>query len=208
MQRFKLGFRNKSALEQLVICEKVVAGFVNLSEEQQARPDYVEATATVAALRASHLRVQSLRAELAAEIKNRKDLLRAARNRVTGSALGISLHVNADPAKLLASGLDLAAPTTIRYGRCAAPENLRAETHALDGVVKLRWEHSLRRAVFAIEYRAESSDEKDWKQYEICARRSCMVKGLTSGVKYLFRVNAYNAHGPGPWCNWVSARVR
>ncbi|MSU57853.1 MAG: fibronectin type III domain-containing protein [Pedosphaera sp.] len=38
--------------------------------------------------------------------------------------------------------------------------------------------------------------------------QNCLVKGLTSGAKYWFRVRAVNGHGPGPWSNPASARVK
>jgi hypothetical protein len=208
MQQFKLGFRNRTALEQLNICERVVAGIATLPEELRTEARNLETIATVSALRDSHNRVEMLRSELKGEVSRRKDLLREARNRVTGAALGIRGYVNAEPAKLLAAGLDLAAPKTVLLGKCPAPENLRAETHALEGVVKLRWKYSMRRCVFAIEFRAESCDEKDWQQYEIRGKRSLLVKGLTSGVKYWFRVRAHGTLGEGPWSNPVCARVR
>lgn len=208
MQHFKLGFRNRTVQEQLSICERALAGMADLPEEQRLLMHYAPAREAVTALRDCHNRVEMLRSELKGEVARRKELLRESRDRVTRSALGLQSCVEKDPAKLLAAGLDLAAPKSIALGKCPAPESFRAEMHALEGAIKLRWKYSMRRCVFAIEYRADTSEENAWQQSEIGTQRSRTVKGLTPGVKYWFRVRAHGALGAGPWSNPVSARPR
>lgn len=139
MQHFKLGFRNRTVLEQLSICERAIAGMADLPEEQRLLVHYAQTRETVTALRDCHNRVEMLRSELKGEVARRKELLRESRVQTTHSALGLQLCLKGDRAKLLAAGLDLAAPNRIALGECPAPESFRAEMHALEGAVKLRW---------------------------------------------------------------------
>ena len=55
---------------------------------------------------------------------------------------------------------------------------------------------------------ADPSVQSGWQQCDVAIRQSCLVKGLTPGVKYWFRVAATNTQGRGPWSNPASARVK
>jgi hypothetical protein len=42
----------------------------------------------------------------------------------------------------------------------------------------------------------------------VASGKSGVVPGLVSGAKYWFRIRASNAHGPGPWSQLASVRVK
>ena len=207
MKKYKIGFRNRSALEQINICERAIANLAKTPEEHRFNVALPEVSATIAAARASHDRVQVLKSELRTETTRRKELLRVARQRVSQTCALVASNVAFEPQKMLAAGLELEAPK-LPIGKPAAPGDLRAEPHDQDGAVRLRFERPVRRCTFEIEFRADSTNETEWNRYDPCLRQSCVVKGLASGVKYWFRVRALNAHGAGPWSNLASARVR
>ena len=207
MQRFKLGFRNKSLLEQLCLCERTVAA-IAASGLPQTDPAYLtDAQATVSALRTSHERVDSLRAELKTELTRRNDLLRTARNQVTRASLGLACAVSFEPVKLLAAGLDLEKPRTAPVGLPAPPDHFSATTTASEGEVRLKWKRTVRRCSFQIEYRRDDEPE-NWKMANLSLRQTCVIAGLVSGVKYWFHVRACNAHGGSAWSGLATARPK
>ena len=207
MQRFKLTFRNKSALDQLCLCERTVSA-IAASGLPQTDPQYLtDAQATVGALRTSHERVDSLRAELRSELSRRNELLRTARNQVTRASLGLACAVSFEPSKLLAAGLDLEASKTAPVGLPAMPDHLRGEPTDNEGEVKLTWRRTVRRCAFEIEYRADHEPD-GWKRANSSYRQTCRIEGLVSGVKYWFRLRACNAHGASAWSNLATARPK
>ena len=207
MQRFKLTFRNKSALEQLCLCERTVSAIAASGLPHLDFTQVTDAQATVGALRTSHERVDSLRAELKCELSRRNELLGKARQQVTNASLGLACAVSFEPTKLLAAGLDLEKSKTAPVGIPAVPDHFSAAPTASEGEVRLKWKRTVRRCSFQIEYRRD--DEPDnWVLTDTSLRQTCVLEGLVSGVKYWFRVRACNAHGASAWSGLATARVK
>ena len=207
MARFKLTFRNKSALEQLTLAEQTLAGIAAKPEHQQDPLQLTDAQATVAALRTSHERVLSLRAELKMEVTRRNALLRESRKKVYNTSLGVQAKTSGEPVKMGEAGLGTEAPKTVKVGKPSAPTNLRAEPTATEGEVRLRYVLPLRRCWFNIEARPDTKPE-GWRLIDSSFRQSALLEGLQSGVKYWFRVSASNSHGTSPWSNLAVARAK
>jgi hypothetical protein len=206
MARHKLGFRNLSALEQLEICDRTIAGMSRSPEEHHAAAKLTEATATVTAARASYERVERLKLQLRAEVAERNRLLHAARQQTTWSAGMMACHCAANPGKLLAAGLQLEQPK-LPIGKPDAPLSVCATAHALEGAVHLRWKRPVRRCTFEIECRTDARPDAVWVSCAHVVQQSTILKGLESGVKYQFRVRAINSHGFGPWSQTANVRV-
>ncbi|MGC3957090.1 MAG: fibronectin type III domain-containing protein [Verrucomicrobiota bacterium] len=204
----KLGFRNKSALAQLLICQRVVANLTRAPKAQLVNVALAETRAAVAAARTSHERLEKLKADLKAETRRRDELLRLARDKVTRAQLGQFNNLNHHAEQAQAAGMELPGSKRRSVGEPAKVANLRAvpATHSTD--ITLRWERSVRRCSFEIQIRLEGEPESEWQHHHVCLRQRCEIKGLKSGGLYWFRVRAHNAHGSGPWSNPVSARVR
>ena len=207
MKRPRLNFRNRSALEQIILCEQAVAKIAAAPDEQRQQLTLPDVTNAVAAARASHQRIQNLKSQLRTETTRRKELLREARSKVRQACNVVAMNLSYEPASMRAAGLEIEGDK-YPLGKPAASGQLRAESHPHEGAVRLRFKRPLRRCSFWVEYRAESAPASDWKQSTQCLRQSCVVKGPTPGVKYWFRVRAINAHGEGPWSNLASARVK
>ena len=207
MQRFKLNFRNLPVLDQLTLCERTVAGIAASGLPQTDASHLTDAQATVGALRTSHERVASLRAELRTETSRRNQLLATARQQVTRASLGLAVAVNFHPSKLLAAGLKLESPKTTPVGLPAAPDHLHAEPTDKEGEVWLQWRRTVRRCSFVVQFRRDDVPD-GWKNADPCLQQKCFIEGLVSGVKYWFRVCAANAHGTSAWSTLATARVK
>lgn len=206
-QNFKLGFRNKSAGEQLAICESKVAGWSAKPDQLDNPQCLVEANAAVKALRASHDRVAQLRSELKAEISRRNQLLKPARDLVGSACLNAALKVQYDAAGLLGAGLELEKPKSVPVGVPATPDNFRGEPTDSDGEARLRWKRPVRRCWFNIECSTDIQ-AGNWNFIQTSGRQTSVVKELKSGGKFWFRVCAENSHGQSPWSQPVAVRVK
>ena len=208
MIRHKLDFRNKSHLEQITMGERIIASADALPEERRQNAVRLEDLRThTAAARASHDRIASLRSSLKAEISNRKMLLGQVRLAATGTALGLSITAS-QPAEILAAGLELPASTRTPVGKPDAPTNLRAGPTDNEGEAQLRWQRTIRRCWFEVEWHADPPDADHWHRETGSSKAKCLVKGLVSGGKYWFRIRATNAHGQSAWSQMASVRVK
>ncbi len=208
MKRIKFGFRNQSTADTLNLCERAVQNLATLPPEYLTDVPHAELADTVAATRASHDRIASLRADLKAEISRRKELLRAARDQATRCVNWAAMNMNHDPVKMMETGFDLHAPWA-KVSPPATPDNLRAAPTASAGEAQLRWQRPMRDGWFEIQAQAGEFKPDGWQTVEAsCFQQSCRLVGLVSGELYWFRVRAYNRRGQGPWSNLATARVK
>ncbi len=207
MKQFKLGFRNRSHSEQLQICDRAVVNAAKLPEEQRASVRHSETSDAVAAARESFERVAQLRGELRAEISRSRSTLRIARDSATRTSGMMAGLVSYDPLGMVKAGLELVKDKA-PVGKPVAPDHFHAVPHG-DSGARLRWKRGLRRDYYQVQMLiGEVVNEADWKHCDSPVRTSCNFKDLESGKKYWFRVQAFNAHGHGPWSQPVSVRVK
>ena len=207
MKRFKLGFGNKTVLEQISICRRVAAGIGKLPAEHRRYMTGHPLADRVAEAAEAHSEVETLKTVLKAALARRADKVRAMRDCTTDAAVGLMAATGGEPAALLAAGLGIVKDKQ-PVGVPGAPALLRVISTDYEGRVRLRWKRPVRRCVFLIQMTTDRAARVGWKQAAICVKQTCDVTGLASGRKYWFRVAASNAHGQGPWSQPVSARVK
>ena len=207
MKRYKLGFGNKTALEQIAISRRVANGIARLPAEHRQALEQHSVAECVAAAEAVENRVGILKAELRAALAGRSETLRTMRGQTANAALGLSLLAWSKPEVRLTTGL---SEVKARHpvGMPAAPSLLRVVSTDFEGRVRLRWKRPVRRCLFLIQTTTDRAARTGWKQAAISGKQTCDVAGLASGRKYWFRVAASNTHGQGPWSQPVSARVK
>jgi hypothetical protein len=207
MKRFKLGFGNRSLLEQIAICRRVADGIGRLSAEQRRTLARHPVAASVAEATDAYTQVESLKIALRAALSRRDLNVRAMRDHTTAAANGIFAVTGGDPLALLAAGVGI-VKTKQPVGRPDAPARLRVLSTEFEGTVRLRCKRPVRRCTFIIQTTTAPTATRGWKHAAISIRQTCDVKELKSGMKYWFRVSATNAHGQGPWSQPVNARVK
>jgi len=207
MKRLKFNFRNKSALEQLEICEQTVKNVVAQPAEHLVNVDVDGMQSVVAAARTSHDRIALLRAELKSEITNRNSLLSKSRTSVMAAAGMTALNMDSAPVKMLSLGLSLHSEKH-PVGKAGAPTNFFARPTDDEGAAQLRWKRPVRLCTFQVEMKADPMNRNQWKRLDSCTKGKCTVKNLESGGKFWFRVRAVNAHGEGSWSELASVRVK
>jgi hypothetical protein len=206
MKRFKLGFGNRSLLEQISICRRIADGIGKLPAEHRRDLARHPVAASVTEAADAYTQVESLKIALRAALARRDFMVRAMRQHTTAAANGLTA-VTGDPVTLLAAGVEI-AKTKQPVGQPAAPTLMRILSTEFEGTVRLRWKRPVRRCAFIIQITTAPTATRGWKQVAICVRQTCDVKELKSGAKYWFRVAATNAHGQGPWSQPVNARVK
>jgi hypothetical protein len=208
MKTFKLGFGNRTVLQQISICRRVADGIAKLPDEQRATFSNRPVADSVAEATEAHAEVEALKMSLKAALRKRDAKVRVMREHTTGAASGISGLAAGNVAAMLSAGLGV-AKEKLPVGLPDAPGNLRVLATDFEGRVRLRWKRPIRRCAFLIEMTTDPAAATGWQQVAISGnRQSCELTGLESGVKCWFRVAAANAHGQGPWSQVVSVRVK
>jgi hypothetical protein len=207
MKRFKLGFGNRTVLEQIAICRRVADGIAKLPAEHRKYIGKFPVADSVAGASDANAQVGLLKTALKAALARRDDRVDTMRNCTVAAASGITAATDGDPVALLAAGLEIVKQKQ-PVGRPDAPARLRVLATNYEGAVSLRWKRPVRRCAFLIQMTTAPAATRGWKQAAISVRQTCEVTGLASGLKCWFRVAASNAYGQGPWSQPVSARVK
>jgi hypothetical protein len=207
MKRFKLGFGNRTVLEQIAICRRVADGIAKLPPKHREAVARHPVAASVAEATDAVVAVESLKTTLRAALVRRNTKVSAMRDHTTDAAAVINLATGGDPEALLAAGVGVKKPKQ-PVGKPGAPTLLRVLSTESEGAVTLRWKRPVRRCAFLIQMTTAPAATRGWKQVAISIRQTCTVTKLKSGQKCWFRVAATNAHGQGPWSQPVSARVK
>jgi hypothetical protein len=207
MKRYKLGFGNRTVLEQIAICQRVAGGIAKLPAKHRQSAAGYPVAASVAEAAEAVAEVESLKTALRAALVKRNTKVSAMRDHTTDAAAVIRIATGGDPVALLAAGVGVAKAKS-PVGQPAAPTLLRVVESNFEGAVRLRWKRPVRRCAFAIQMTTAPSALRGWKSVAISIKQSGTVTGLKSGLKCWFRVAASNSHGQGPWSQPVSARVK
>ena len=155
----KLGFRNKTAVEQLVICRRVIASIAKASPEERGGTNLDQIKATVTAAAASQTRILQLQANLRAATRQRDKLLREARQKVTCANIGLIVGLKHKAERLQAVGMELRGKRLRSVGAPRKVTNLSVQPLLNASTVLLRYDRPLRDCSFLIEARLEGEPE-------------------------------------------------
>lgn len=203
MKRYKLGLGNKTILEQIAICRRVVSGIGRLPAGQRAAFAGIPVAGSVEAAAQAHAEVMRMKGTLKAAVARCGSVVREMRSQTANAANILMILTNGEPASLMAAGLDVVKDKQ-SVGQPGAPRFLRVVPMDYQGTVRLRWKRPVRRCIFNIQMSWDKT-MRTWTQAGMCLRQTFDVKNLPSGKRIWFRVGATNAHGPGPWSNPICA---
>jgi hypothetical protein len=84
-------------------------------------------------------------------------------------------------------------------GNLPIPAGLSAEAGAKEGEIDISWDRVEGARSYVVEQSADPITQTSWKYAAVSTKSSMTISGLTSGVKYWFRVAGVGAAGRGPW---------
>ncbi len=85
--------------------------------------------------------------------------------------------------------------------------SLLAEVTENEGEIRLKWGKVRGAKIFNIEISKEGKSDGKWKSIESTTKSRILLRDLTSGTKYWFRIQAIGAGGKGPYSDPVPKYV-
>jgi hypothetical protein len=202
--RPKLGFRNKTAAQELSICGNFIRAVAKVPAEKRPHVRVDELNTRLADTTAAANLVESLRVQLRTAVSARNAQLAKLCHGVTYGVVGYSV-TNRDDAEFLRAGVRL-SKARLPVGQPGAPTQFRGAPGAHEGTVQLRFKRPLRRCSFAIQYAVEETPT-DWvRGFGLCVTNP-LIENLVPGARYWFRVAAFNSYGQGPWSQPILVRA-
>lgn len=126
--------------------------------------------------------------------------------RFSAFATVVKLAAAEDPTLLAKFGLTPPKPKRAPVATLGRPENLKPFHGDFTGEIGLKCAPVRYAKSFEIEIcEGDPSVEENWRHAAVAPSATKMlVKGLTPGKVYWFRVRGIGAHGPGPWSQYAS----
>jgi fibronectin type III domain protein len=138
---------------------------------------------------------------LTIKIRDARNAVEAALNSEAGYAEDVVKNMPDDQAAaaITSIGLTVAATTGTPVGAMPKVDGLTATQGDADGEIDLSW-NTVKRGLqnFLIELIDDPAGQAGWRYAANSRKSSAIIKGLTSGKRYWFRVTAEGAAGPGP----------
>jgi hypothetical protein len=112
-----------------------------------------------------------------------------------------------DEAKIKSSGMRPKAKAVKSVSVLSKPENLSATTGDKNNEIDLHWDKIAGTNSYEIEICPDPLDNTKWQHNKTVTKTKATITGLTSGLRYWFRVAAVNAKGESGWSEPVSKIV-
>ncbi len=130
--------------------------------------------------------------------KDLKQLMYMAEDKLRETIMQVSSYVQmisgGNEAIILSSGFGISSPNR-KPKPMPTPQNLRLELTDTPGEVLLRWKPVTRSVGYITEFTETGADDKSWLRCDTCTKAKLLVKGLTPGKNYWFRVKALGTMG-------------
>ena len=165
MKRFKLGFGNRTILEQIAICRRVADGIGKLPAKQRQTVAEHPVVESVAAAADAVAEVELLKTALRAALQKRND--RAAIMRPPPAPPPTSPSQPAATRRRCWRRAWESKKAKQPVGKPGAPTLMRVVSTESEGAVSLRWKRPVRRCVFLIQMTTAPAATRGWKQVAI-----------------------------------------
>jgi hypothetical protein len=199
MAKVKLNFNKFVMTEKIararLIVEKMTANAASFPNPIPALADVTAAINAAEKAYGEALDARALSKERTAQLSKQEDVLNDLVSRM------VSFVDTASGGKediILSAGMDVRAPS-IPSGALPAIPSLFATMGDHEGEIDVSWNFDSLAQSYVLQISPNPPTDSSWTQVTVITVSSYTVKGLTSGVKYWFRVAAVGAGGQSGW---------
>lgn len=187
-----------SITEKIQFVRQIVAAMTGNTTFPTPEPPLADITSAVNALEAAYNEANAARQNAVSLTSVMDDKEQSLNALIAKLANYVENKSDGDQAKIQSAGM-LVRSKPVPIGALPAPENLIATAGDGECEIDLSWNPVRGANGYPIEYCEDPITPTGWKPAGVSTKSSHIVKGLTSGKKYWFKVAAVGAAGQGPW---------
>lgn len=199
MPKVKLNISRLSTTQKIARCRQIANAMTGNATFPTPNPALTALTSAIDDVEAAFLEAQAVRQEAKTKtsILSDKDFV------LSGLMAQLSAYVESvaggDEAKIRSAGLDTKAPPSSATEIPEPPANLSATAGDRDGEIDLGWEAVSGAKSYVLERSTDPVTATSWTHAGVSTKSSQTINGLTSGIRYWFRVAAINGIGQSGW---------
>jgi hypothetical protein len=197
MAKVKLDFKRLPLAEKIIKTRQVVTNLTGNADFPTPNPPLAHITATVDALEAKVVETQAARQAaraLTAEQGKMEDTLD---KEMAEIGAYIETTSGGDEKKILAAGVGVRASAATHDISVPAALSLTEGDHNRE--LKAHWDRVDNSRSYVPERSPDPPTETSWVHEKVVTTSSTTISGLTSGVRYWFRVAAIGSSGQSGW---------
>lgn len=198
MARVRLNLRNLSVPDKIAKGRQIVAALTNNASFANPNPPLAEVTASIDDLEKAFAAVQTARSDVATRVGAQDTTEERMDQLLTQLAGYVESVAGKNETLITSAGMETkaarSAPTIP-----SPPQALSATTGHHEGQIELSWKPVPNARSYAIEASNDPATPTSWTQAAISTSSSKIIKNLTSGKRYWFRVAAVGAGGQSGW---------
>ena len=203
MATVKLEINRANLSAKIQILRSIVSQMTNNPHFPSPAPALADVTTAINALETAANEASAARAEA----KRKTALQNSAETTLDSLAAALAGYVDAasegDAEIILSSGMGVRSKPS-KPQPMTAPEMAGSELTQVAGELLLRWSRVAGAYTYLIERTTDPAAVAGWTNGDSATRTKAVVKGLTPGTRYSFRVAAVGPLGTGPWSEPVT----
>jgi hypothetical protein len=198
MAKVKLDFKRLPLAEKIVRAQQIVKNLTGNPDFPNPTPPLAQITATVQALEAKIVQTQAARQAARALTAEQNDLEDQLDQEMDQIGSHIESTSGGNEKKILSAGVGVRSTSAATHDVTApAAFSLTEGDHNRE--LKAHWDRVASARSYVLERSADPPTETSWVHEKVVTTSSTTVSGLTSGVRYWFRVAAIGASGQSGW---------
>ena len=198
MAKVKLDFKRLPLAEKIVRAQQIVKNLTGNPDFSTPNPPLAQISATISALEAKVVQTQAARQSARALTAEQSDIEDKLDQEVAEVGGYIESASGGDEKKILAAGVGVRASAAVtRDVTAPAAFSLTEGDH--NGELKAHWDRVGPARSYVLDRSADPPTATSWVHEKVVTTSSTTISGLTSGVRYWFRVAAIGASGQSGW---------
>ena len=197
MAKVKLDFKRLPLAEKIIKTRQLVTNLTGNPDFTTPNPPLAQITASADALEAKVVETQAARQAARALTAEQSDLEDVLDQVIAEIGAYIESASGGDERKILSAGVGVRASAATRDITAPAAFSLTEGDHNRE--LKAHWDRVEGSRSYVLERSPDPPTETSWVPEKVVTTSSTTISGLTSGVRYWFRVAAIGSSGQSGW---------